>query len=337
MIMQESFLTSRLSFVMLAMIMVAFPFAIYLALRWHGRLNPRKVALRVILPLMVVVMGVLLMRQPQILVMLIVEITLLVFAVLWNGRGYRPQVAVAWAVASTAVILLVSIYNSGRGLRSLAGLNYQLRESSLNVLAIISAIWLVLGILSAIYLFSQMPGQIFEAIERFLGGFAATPSATKGADRDRIMRMIEDGKITADEGSSLLDALGRSNALHGEERFAPGDLVTLCGTALVTLGFFLPWAKVTIPGLMDIKGISGYQAGYHTGAIGWAVMIIALLASMPVFITPRQMLYKLTMLQIFLAALGSMIVHRLNHRVRKRGNQAVRNNRPMSLVTHSTK
>ena len=34
------------------------------------------------------------------------------------------------------------------------------------------------------------------------------------AERSRILKMVEDGKIRSEEGAELLDAMGRSNALR---------------------------------------------------------------------------------------------------------------------------
>ncbi|MHC4336315.1 MAG: SHOCT-like domain-containing protein [Planctomycetota bacterium] len=96
-------------------------------------------------------------------------------------------------------------------------------------------------------------------------------------ERDRILRMVEQGKISSAESTELLDALGRANALRGQDRFSRVDITMLVGVALVVLGFFLPWAYVPTedPALFDSRA-SAYQAGYHVGAIGWAVFIITI-------------------------------------------------------------
>ena len=130
------------------------------------------------------------------------------------------------------------------------------------------------------------------------------------AERDRILKMVEQGKITTEESTELLDALGRANALRGQDRFSRADITMLVGVALVVLGFFLPWAnvRIEIPSLFGEGVSSGYQAGYNVGAIGWAVPIIAILSAVPVFVTPRNHLYKVSMLQIFLTLIGTVLV-----------------------------
>lgn len=126
-------------------------------------------------------------------------------------------------------------------------------------------------------------------------------------ERKRIMEMVEAEKISSDEGKELLDALGRSSALRGEEKFSRADVLMLAAVAVVILGFFLPWVHIRTTTPLFGR-ISGYQSGYHAGALGWAVFIIALLSAVPVFVTPKGFLYKISMLQIFLTLVGSVLV-----------------------------
>jgi len=149
------------------------------------------------------------------------------------------------------------------------------------------------------------------AIQFFCWLFSSPSNAKVNVvERNRILQMVEDSKISTEEGTELLDAMGRSSALQGQDKFSRTDIAVLCGVALVVLGFFLPWVYVNwtkqIPG--SFARVSGYQAGYHVGAIGWAVFIIAVLSAVPVFVTPRNFLYKISMLQIFLILLGLVLV-----------------------------
>jgi hypothetical protein len=119
------------------------------------------------------------------------------------------------------------------------------------------------------------------------------------AERSRILKMVEEGKISTEEGSDLLEAMGRSSALQGQDAFSRLDLTMLMGVALVILGFFLPW---------DYLGRNMYQAGHHRGPIGWAVLMAAVLSAVPIFVTPKDLLYKISMLQIFLVLVGLVLV-----------------------------
>ena len=125
-------------------------------------------------------------------------------------------------------------------------------------------------------------------------------SSVNTAERGRILKMVEEGKINTEEGTELLDAMGRSSALRGEEKFSRVDMMMLMGAALVVLGFFLPWSCSLRRGL--------YQSGPNVGAIGWAILIIGIASVIPIFITPKNFLYKISMLQIFLNLIGIALV-----------------------------
>ncbi len=128
-------------------------------------------------------------------------------------------------------------------------------------------------------------------------------------ERKRIVDLIESGKVTSEEGAELLDAMGKSSALRGQDQFSHADIVLLIGIAIVVLGFFTPWAKFGhSPASGMFRSVSGYQAGYHTGAAGWTMFIIAILSAVPVFVSPRNYLYKMSMLQLFLVIIGLVMV-----------------------------
>lgn len=139
--------------------------------------------------------------------------------------------------------------------------------------------------------------------------FSNSNTSINTAERDRILKMMEEGKINTEEGTELLDAIGRSSAMRGEEKFSRVDMVMLIGVSLVVLGFFLPWVYIRVANARIFIGqVSGYQAGYHTGAMGWAVLIIVIASAIPIFITPKNFLYKISMLQIFLILIGTILV-----------------------------
>jgi hypothetical protein len=155
------------------------------------------------------------------------------------------------------------------------------------------------------------------------------------AERERTLEMVEQGKISAEEGAELLDALGRSSAMLGQDKFSRMDMLILVGIAITVLGFFLPWVEFSITNMAQfqsqqmagmgnplaavIKSVHGrniaYQSGYQIGAIGWAIFVVAVLAVVPVFITPKGFLYKMSMLQMFLVLLDVALVVSLLIRV----------------------
>lgn len=129
-------------------------------------------------------------------------------------------------------------------------------------------------------------------------------------ERKHTLDMVQDGRITPEEGAELLDALGRSNAMMGQDKFSRLDAYILAGISIAVLGFFLPWSIIAY-------GVS--QSGQHFKAEGWAVLIIAVLAAIPVFVTPKDFLYKISMLQIFLLLLDEALVISLLLRILKIG------------------
>jgi len=142
----------------------------------------------------------------------------------------------------------------------------------------------------------------------------ASKAAGPGPERAKILRMIEDGKITSEEGSELLEAMGKSSALRGQDTFSRLDMAILAGVALVILGFFLPWVHIRISRVSGMPGIrdvfdqnSMYQAGYHTGALGWMIFAIAVVSVIPVFITPKSLLYKISLFHVFITLIGLLL------------------------------
>jgi len=114
--------------------------------------------------------------------------------------------------------------------------------------------------------------------------------------------MVESGKVSSEEATELLDAMGKSSALRGQEKFSRQDIIILVGCSLVIMGFFLPWTS------LRLGGGQVYQCGYDAKALGWSVFVIAVFAAAAVFVTPRSFLYKISMLQIFLCIVGAAIV-----------------------------
>ncbi|MHC4543792.1 MAG: hypothetical protein ACYTDW_04320 [Planctomycetota bacterium] len=163
--------------------------------------------------------------------------------------------------------------------------------------------------IGSIFLLPAVVCGVIMIIQFFLWVISGDNTSDNAAERDKILKMMEEGKINTQEGTELLDAIGRSSAMRGEEKFSRVDMVMLIGVALVVLGFFLPWVYIRMGEMPGPFGrVSGYQAGYHAGAMGWAVLIIVIASAIPIFITPKNFLYKISMLQIFLILIGTILV-----------------------------
>jgi hypothetical protein len=70
-------------------------------------------------------------------------------------------------------------------------------------------------------------------------------------ERERVLRLLEQGKITAEESAELLGALAATvppplPPLPTVEPMTPARKLMLAGAALVLVGFFLPWFKIDL-------------------------------------------------------------------------------------------
>ncbi len=108
--------------------------------------------------------------------------------------------------------------------------------------------------------------------------------------------MIGDGKITAGEGSDLLDELGRANVFRGLGALSRYDTAMLCSAALVVLGSLLPWGGGWRPELQ------------HLGMLRWVTLIVGVLCALPAFVTQRGSLHKMWVLQALLILIGQVLM-----------------------------
>ena len=73
------------------------------------------------------------------------------------------------------------------------------------------------------------------------------------SEREKVLQLLEAGKVTADESAELLNALGQSVPSRpqpvSEMELTPQRKIVLLGAALLLLGFFLPWFAIN-PGAM---------------------------------------------------------------------------------------
>lgn len=208
------------------------------------------------------------------IIFLFIQVLVLAIALYITIRLFKLSgIKSLWISAASATIVCLIIFFTTGG---------TLEEFILSFMPLLGSA-LVMAIRAVEGLFGKMEGD---------GG-------VNSAERQRTLELVEQGKITAEDGAELLEALGRSNAMLGQDKFSLLDILVLAGVALTVLGFFLPWAYIG-------KGM--FQSGQHVGAEGWAVLIIAVLSAVPVFVTPKEMLYKISLLQIFFLLLASALV-----------------------------
>jgi hypothetical protein len=70
----------------------------------------------------------------------------------------------------------------------------------------------------------------------------ASPAPGTATEREKVLALLEAGKITADESAELLHALNASSASAAAPApWSPAHKLALAGAILVLVGFFLPW------------------------------------------------------------------------------------------------
>lgn len=69
------------------------------------------------------------------------------------------------------------------------------------------------------------------------------PTEDLSRERDKVLQLLEAGKINADESAELLNALSHSSPLRAKqvEEINPQRKIILLGAAFLLVGFFLPW------------------------------------------------------------------------------------------------
>jgi hypothetical protein len=75
------------------------------------------------------------------------------------------------------------------------------------------------------------------------GAPSKTPEESSSSERDRVLRMLDEGKINAHESAELLNALAVAQPHHRTQSspISPKRKLVLAGLAILLIGFFLPW------------------------------------------------------------------------------------------------
>ncbi len=131
----------------------------------------------------------------------------------------------------------------------------------------------------------------------------AAPTDALSPERERVLKMLDGGKITASESAELLNALGQSaQPLAAKSTPSPHRKLVWIGAALLLIGFFLPWFVVKVgdvqgamndlmrqlPMPQSIPNVSGMMPQgmrvYITGGeieygFGWGVLFFGIVAA----------------------------------------------------------
>jgi len=83
-------------------------------------------------------------------------------------------------------------------------------------------------------------------------------------ERNRVLTLVETGKISGEDAAELIAALGQSRATEESGRMSVGRKVMLLGGLLLLVGLCLPWFKVEI----NLGGTAA--GGIHSPVQTWA-------------------------------------------------------------------
>lgn len=174
------------------------------------------------------------------------------------------------------------------------------------------------------------------------------PAEDLSVEREKIVSMLEAGKLTPEESAELLQALGESSRRSTP---APTPLTShqrlmLIGAAIVALGFFLPWftinpgkeasrlmgqMKFSMPipnsgdfsmdgsapgnglqmstGGMELNtGSISYSGGDIRRGLGWAALALALAAALLPYVAPSIDPHAARTIRLLCLGLGAFIV-----------------------------
>ena len=163
---------------------------------------------------------------------------------------------------------------------------------------------------------------------------SVVPDHSSG-EREKIVAMLEGGKITADECADLLQALGATVRVPSRQiPLTSSQRLLLIGAALVALGFFLPWIVIN-PGaeagrMMSQFGMKmglempggglampnpqiqtptiSYAGGDIQRGLGWAALALALGAALIPYIATTLDAATARTVRLLCLGIGGIIV-----------------------------
>jgi hypothetical protein len=157
------------------------------------------------------------------------------------------------------------------------------------------------------------------------------------SDRDRVLRMLDEGKITASESAELLNAIGHTAQpprLSAATDAGPHRKMVLVGLTLLLIGFFLPWFSVNLGDEMNrmFQGMQEQMANHiaaqnpgvtiqmpNTGSIritgseiryglGWFVLLLGIAAAALPYVANHLALEIQHKARLIILGAGSLIL-----------------------------
>lgn len=154
---------------------------------------------------------------------------------------------------------------------------------------------------------------------------ADTPAQPLKEEREKVLALLEAGKITAEESAELLNALG-STAATRPSAAEPGQQLAWVGAGLVLAGFFLPWLTVNPgqelnriagpmmsqmgamqPQLLQTASVS-VAGGDLPHGIGWLILLAGVAAALLPLVAPGRDAASRRMARLAALGTGSVLL-----------------------------
>jgi len=148
------------------------------------------------------------------------------------------------------------------------------------------------------------------------------------SEREKVLQLLESGRITASESAELLNALGHT-AQSPQRRTAiemnPQRRIILIGSALLLIGFFLPWfsfdpakevsrfmGNMTVENVVSMYSHSGSTVNLSGGDIGrglgWLVLLLGVASAVIPYVTDKLDFLARKKVSLVCLGLGAVVL-----------------------------
>lgn len=153
-------------------------------------------------------------------------------------------------------------------------------------------------------------------------------------ETEKILKMLEKGKITSEDATDLLNALSQCQRprQNGIVKLSPFRKLILFGAAFVLLGFFLPWFKIDMGKVMNTMGnkisemiprdfpvpkqnldlgesfIVGLDGADIKDGMGWLILLLSLGTAILPYLNLKMERQTFQTVSLLAAGLGSLIL-----------------------------
>ncbi len=191
-------------------------------------------------------------------------------------------------------------------------------------------LWGMLGLTVAIIL-------AYPLLHTFMQTSPPTASNTEdlSSERERVLKLLEEGKITAAESAELLGALGSTVAPSASppRSMSMARKIFLVGGGLLFLGFFLPWFSInlgaevnqfagklqqTVPGIGGLNlnslipqvntGTIRVSGGDLSHGLGWLVLLLGLGAAVIPFLNLKLDPFSQSTISLLALSIGGLVL-----------------------------